>query len=151
MIFMTSWTVLRLDGDDLGLVQYNYNRWLIKRLWMWFHGLKETFVKEKKSNKTFIEPMGSHLANRKWSFYLENSDSSGVSNHLVHFWSHLNLSSEKRSTDAQHFRYRLYSGLRRHFALDAIVFLVNWYWKLDFKWTKTKLFVFIMYFKSEYG
>ena len=28
-------------------------------------------------------------------------------------------------TDAEHFLYLVYSGLRRHFALDAIVFLVK--------------------------
>ena len=28
---------------------------------------------------------GSHYANRKWSCYLENLDSSGVNNHLVNF------------------------------------------------------------------
>ena len=44
-----------------------------------------------------------------------------------------------------------YYGVRRHFALDAIVFLVNWFWQLDFKWTKTKFFVFIMHSKSRYG
>ena len=32
-----------------------------------------------------VLPMGSHLANRKWSCYLENWDISDVNNHLVHF------------------------------------------------------------------
>ena len=151
MIFMTSWTALRLDKDDLWLVQENYNWWFIKHLWILFHGLYETFAKET-CNKTFLEmPMGSHLANRMWSCYLENWDSSGVNNHLAHFWSHLKLSSEKRLTDAQYFLYLFYSGLRHHFALDVIVFLVNWYWQLDFKWTKTKFFVFIMHSKPNYG
>ena len=36
-------------------------------------------------------------------------------------------------TDAQHFLYLVYSGLRHHFALDAISFLVLLYWQLDFK------------------
>ena len=111
-------------------------------------------LSKKKSHKTFLEmPMGSHLANRKWSRYLENWDRSGVNNHLhvVHFWSHLKPSSEKSTTDVQHFLYLVYSGLRRHFAFDAMVFLVNRYWQLDFKWTKKKLFVFIMHSKSYYG
>ena len=69
--------------------------------------------------------MGSHLANRKWSCYLESWDSSDVKNHLVHFGSHLKLSSEKRLTDAQHSLYLVYGGLRHNFALDAIVCLVN--------------------------
>ena len=71
--------------------------------------------------------MGSHLVNRKWSCYLENWDSPGVNNHLVHFLSNLKLSSEKRLTDAQHFLYVVYSGLRRQFALDAMVFQVNYF------------------------
>ena len=51
---------------------------------MRFNGLLETFVKEK-SNKTFLEmPMGSQLANRKKSSYLEIWESSGVNNYLVH-------------------------------------------------------------------
>ena len=75
---------------------------------------------QRKSYKTFPErPMGSRLANRKWSCYLENWDSSGLNNHLVHFWSHLRLSSVKRLTYAHHFLYLVYSGLRRHFALEA--------------------------------
>ena len=78
-------------------------------------------------------PMGSLLVNRKWSSYLENWDSFGVNNHLVHFWSNLKLSSEKRLTDAQHFLYVVFSGLRRHFALDFIILLVNFFWQLDFK------------------
>ena len=69
--------------------------------------------------------IGSYLVNRKWSHYMENMDSSGVKYHLVHFWSNLQLSSEKMLTDAQHFVYVVYSRLRRHFALGAIVFLVN--------------------------
>ena len=96
-------------------------------------------------------PIGSHLANRKWSYYLENFNSFGVNNHKVHFWSHLKLSSEKRLIDAQHFLYLVSSGLRRHFALDAIIFLANWYWLLDFKWRKTKLFVLITHSKSNLG
>ena len=109
-------------------------------------------LSKKKSHKTFLEmSMGSLLANRKWPCYLENWDSSDVNNHLVHFWSHQKLSSETRSKDAQNFLYLVYSGLRHHFALDAIVSLVNWYWQLDFKWTKTKVFVFIMLSKWNYG
>ena len=50
MIFMTGWTVLRLVEDNIWLVQKNYNRCFIKRLWIWFQGLKETFVKEKVLN-----------------------------------------------------------------------------------------------------
>ena len=72
-------------------------------------------------------PMGSYFANRTWSCYLDNSDSSGVNNYLAHFWSNLELYSEKGSTDAQHFLYLVYSGLRRHFAFDVIVLLVNLY------------------------
>ena len=96
-------------------------------------------------------PMGSHWANRKWPCYLENLGSSEVNNHSEHFWSNLKLSSEKRLTDAQDFLYLVYSGLRRHFALDAIIFLVNWFLQLDFQLTKTKLFVFIILSKSNYG
>ena len=29
--------ILRLDEDDVWLVQYNYNQWFIKRLSIWFH------------------------------------------------------------------------------------------------------------------
>ena len=142
---MSGWTVFRLDKDDLWVVQLNYDRWFIKRLWFWFHGLLETFVKGK-SHKTFTEmPMDSHLANWKGSWYLENWDSSDVNNHLVHFLSYVKLFSQKRLTDAQPFPYLVYYGLRCHFALDAIVYLVNWYWQMNFKWTKTKLFFFFMH------
>ena len=49
---------------------------------------------EEKSHKIFLEmSMGSHLANRKWPCYLENWDISGVNDHLVHVWSHLQLPS----------------------------------------------------------
>ena len=150
MIFKTRLIVLRLDNDNLWLVQCNCNRWFIKRLWIWFHGLSEFFVKQM-SQKTFIEmPMGSHFPNRKWPRYLENWDSSDVNNYLLHFWSHLKLTSKKRLTDAQHFLNLVYFGLTHHFALDAIVFLVNWYWQLDFKWTKTKLFVFVKLSTSKF-
>ena len=93
-----------------------------------------------KSHKTFLEvPMVSHLANRKWSCYLESWDRSGINNHLVRFWSRLKLSPEKWSTDAQHFLYLVDSGLRRNFASHAIVFLAKWYWQLDFTWTNTEV------------
>ena len=69
--------------------------------------------------------MCSHFANWKWLCYLENMDSSDVNNPLVHLWNHLKISSEKRLRDAQHFLNLVYSGLRRHFALDAIVFWRN--------------------------
>ena len=66
--------------------------------------------------------MVSHLANWKWLCYLENWDSSGINHHYVHFWSYLKRFPEKRLTDAQHFLHLVYSGFRRHFASDAIVF-----------------------------
>ena len=141
------WTVLRLNRDDLWLVQWNNNRLFIKGLWIWVHGLSETLVNDK-SHKTFLEIfMGSPMANRKWPCYLENWDSPDVNNLLVHFWSHLQPQSNKRLTYAQHFLNLVSSVLRHHFALHAIVFLVNWYWQLDFKWKKTKLFVFVMHSK----
>ena len=81
---------------------------------------------QRKSSKTVLEmSMDSHLLNRKWSCYLENLDSYGVNNHSSHFGSHLKLPSVKRLTDAQYFLYLVYSGLRRHFALDFIVSLQN--------------------------
>ena len=94
--------------------------------------------------------IGRHLANRKWPCYPKNWDSSGVNNHSVHLCCHLNLPSKKRLLDAQPFLNLVYSGLRRNFVLDAIVFLVNWYWLLYFKWTKTKMFVFIMHSESNF-
>ena len=96
-------------------------------------------------------PMGSHLANRKLLCYLKKLGVSDVNNHSEHFWSNLKLSSEKRLTYAQDFLYLVYSDLRRHFALDAIIFLVNWFLQLNFQITKTKLFVFIILSKSNYG
>ena len=96
------------------LASLNLILWLIR-----------TFLKEN-SHNTFLEmPMGSRLANRKWSCYLENWDSSGINNHFEHFLNHLKLSSEKIWTDAQPFLYLVSSRLRRHFVLDDIVFLVN--------------------------
>ena len=70
-------------------------------------------------------PMDGHLANWKLPRYLEILDSSGVNNRIAHFGSHLQLLSEKRLTDAQQFLNLVYSGSRRHFPLDAIIFLVN--------------------------
>ena len=91
---------------------------------------------QRKSHKTVIEMlMGNLLANRTWTCYLEKCDSSGE---FVHFGRHLKLSSDKRLTDAKDFLYLDYSGWRRHFALDAIILLVKWYWQLDFKSTNAK-------------
>ena len=91
-----------------------------------------------RNHKIFLEmTMDNHLVNRKWSCYLEYCDSFGSNNHLVHFWSHLKLFSRKCLTGVQHFLYLLHFFLRRHFHLGAIVMLVNWYWQLHLKWTKT--------------
>ena len=47
---------------------------------------------QRKKSETFPEmPMVSHFANRKWSCYLENWDSSVVNYHLVHFFYKLQL------------------------------------------------------------
>ena len=48
-------------------------------------------------------------------------------------------------------RNSFYSGWKRHFGLEVIVFLVNWNLQLDFKWTKMKFFLFVMHSKSNYG
>ena len=69
--------------------------------------------------------MVSHLANRKWPSNQNNWDRSGVNYHLAHFWSHQKLFTETRSIDAQYFLCLIYSGLRRYFVLDPIIFLVN--------------------------
>ena len=56
-------------------------------------------LSKKKIIKTLIEvPTSSHLANRKWSCYLGNWDSSGENNHLhvLYFLSHLKQSPEKK-------------------------------------------------------
>ena len=143
--FKSDWTVLRLDQDNLWFVQYNYNRLFINCLWIWYHSLFETFVKEK-VHKIFLEILtDNYLSNRKWSCYLENCDSSGKTSHLIHFRSHLKLSSDKSLTDAQQFLHLNYFGWRRHFALDVIVLPVNWYWQLDLKWTSTTLCISIMH------
>ena len=109
MIFMTGWIVcfwtkviLKITTDGLlNIFQYDIIAY-------------KNFCQRKKSQNLIEMPMDSHLTNRKYLCYQENWDSSCVNNYLIQFRTHLKLSSEKRKTDAEHFLYLVYTGLRRH-------------------------------------
>ena len=155
ILWLVVQTVLRFDEDFFDWCNTITIDGLSNVFEIYFLACKKLLSK-KKGQKTLMEvSTGSHLANRKWTCYLKNWDSSGGNYHLqcITFLKSSETIPWQKVDRSTPFSVSCSFLLKtpKCFAVDAILFLVNWYLQLGLKWRKTKLFVFIMHSKSNHG